>query len=82
MDAMEPDLPPTRSMYIHKEEVMADDLSKRGSQDRSRISIHEDYEVRYWSKKFGVSAEKLKAAFRRLAIQLSCRKRVEGIIYL
>jgi hypothetical protein len=40
---------------------MADDLSKRGSQDRSRINIHEDYEVRYWSKKFGVSANRLKA---------------------
>jgi hypothetical protein len=30
---------------------MADDLSKKGSQDRSRVNIHEDYKVRYWSKK-------------------------------
>jgi Protein of unknown function (DUF3606) len=45
---------------------MADDLSKRGSQDRSRINIHEDYEVRYWSTKFGVSS---RLPFRRLAIQ-------------
>jgi hypothetical protein len=45
---------------------MADDLSKRDSQDRSRISVHEDYEVRYWSKKFGVSADKLKAAVQRV----------------
>jgi uncharacterized protein DUF3606 len=45
---------------------MADDLSKRGSQDRSRINVHEDYEVRYWSKKLGVSANKLKAAVQKV----------------
>ena len=33
---------------------MADDLSNRGSPDRDRISVNEDYEVRDWAKKFGV----------------------------
>jgi hypothetical protein len=37
---------------------MADDLSNRG-QDRSRISMSEDYEVRYWTKALGVSKEEL-----------------------
>jgi len=32
---------------------MSDDPKKRGSQDRSRINTHEEYEVRYWSNKFG-----------------------------
>jgi hypothetical protein len=41
---------------------MSDDKSKVGSPDRDRINTHEDYEVRYWSEKFGVSKEKLKAA--------------------
>jgi Protein of unknown function (DUF3606) len=41
---------------------MADKPSKRGPQDRSRINTSEDYEVRYWSRKFGVSPETLKAA--------------------
>jgi len=41
---------------------MSDDKSKTGSPDRDRINVHEDYEVRYWTQKFGVSAEKLKAA--------------------
>jgi hypothetical protein len=41
---------------------MSDDKSKVGSPDRDRINTHEDYEVRYWSKKFGVSEEELKAA--------------------
>jgi len=41
---------------------MSDNKSKVGSPDRDRINIHEDYELRHWSKKFGVSAEQLKAA--------------------
>jgi len=41
---------------------MSDDKSKAGSPDRERINTQEDYEVRYWSKKFGVSAAQLKAA--------------------
>jgi hypothetical protein len=38
---------------------MADDLTNRGPQDRSRISTTEDYEVRYWTKALGVSKEEL-----------------------
>jgi len=41
---------------------MADDKSKRGGQDRSRINMHEDYEVRYWTEKFGVSKDELQRA--------------------
>jgi len=29
---------------------MADDTSKRGGQDRTRINLSEDYEVQYWTK--------------------------------
>jgi hypothetical protein len=38
---------------------MSDDKTKRGPQDRSRISISEDYEVRYWTEALGVSRERL-----------------------
>ena len=38
---------------------MADDLTNRGPQDRSRISMSEDYEVRYWTKALGLSKEEL-----------------------
>jgi len=44
---------------------MPDDKNKRGRQDRNRINMNEDYEVRYWSQKFGVTKEELKAAVRR-----------------
>lgn len=43
---------------------MSDDKTKSGGQDRTRISLTEDYEVRDWSKKFGVSEEELKAAVK------------------
>ena len=28
---------------------MADDLKNRGAQDRSRVNVHEDCEVRFWT---------------------------------
>jgi hypothetical protein len=45
---------------------MPDDLSNRGPQDRARINIGEEYEVRYWSQKFGVSPEQLEAAVQKV----------------
>jgi hypothetical protein len=41
---------------------MADDKTNRGPQDASRIDMHEDYEVAYWTKKFGVSKVELESA--------------------
>lgn len=43
---------------------MADDKTIRGPQDRTRINLSEDYEVRYWTKKFGVTKEQLEAAVK------------------
>lgn len=45
---------------------MSDDKSKTGGPDRQRINLGEDYEVRDWSKKFGVSEEQLRAAVKRV----------------
>ena len=39
-----------------------DDKHKKGSADRKRIALDEDYEVRYWTQKLGVSREELEAA--------------------
>ena len=41
---------------------MADNLEQRGPQDRARINVHEAWERRWWSKKFGVSEDDLRAA--------------------
>ncbi|SDA36053.1 DUF3606 domain-containing protein [Sphingomonas sp. NFR15] len=43
---------------------MADDKTLRGPQDSSRVALGEDYEVAYWSKKFGVSRDKLAEAVK------------------
>lgn len=39
-----------------------DDLKKKGPQDRSKINMHEDYEVRYWTRELGVTREQLQRA--------------------
>jgi hypothetical protein len=41
---------------------MSDDLKNKGPQDRARINIHEEHEVQYWTKKFGVTEDQLKKA--------------------
>jgi hypothetical protein len=41
---------------------MSDDKSKTGGPDRQRINTSEEYEVRDWSKKLGVTPEQLKDA--------------------
>jgi hypothetical protein len=45
-----------------KEASMADNKTLRGPQDSSRIAMGEDYEVAYWTDKFGVSQDKLQQA--------------------
>jgi hypothetical protein len=48
---------------------MADDLKKAGGQDRSRINVNETYELAHWSKKFGVTKERLKEAVQAVGTQ-------------
>jgi hypothetical protein len=39
---------------------MADDRTKPGEPDRSRINLNEDYEVRYWCKELRVTPDELR----------------------
>jgi hypothetical protein len=45
---------------------MADDKTIRSGADRTRIDVSEDYECRYWSERFGVSADELKRAVQKV----------------
>ena len=45
---------------------MSDDKTQTGGQDRQRISLLEDYEVRDWAEKFGVSQDALRDAIARV----------------
>lgn len=58
---------------------MSDDLTKRGPADRSRINVNEEWELRWWTKEFGVSAEKLKAAVKAVGVSVAKVKAHLGI---
>jgi len=45
---------------------VSDDKSKSGDQDRELISLTEEYEVRDWAKKFGVTQAALRKAVRKV----------------
>jgi len=45
---------------------MSDDKTKPGGQDRKLINLSEDYEVRDWAEKFGVTEQALRDAVGRV----------------
>ena len=45
---------------------MSDDLSKKGQQDRNRIDVSEEHELRYWTEKFHVSPDELRSAVQKV----------------
>ena len=47
---------------------MSDNLKQRGPQDRTRINVHESWELAYWAEKFNVSHERLKKAVETVGV--------------
>jgi hypothetical protein len=47
---------------------MPDNKENRGPEGRNRINVHEDYEVTYWTKKFGVNSDVLYAAVKAVGV--------------
>jgi hypothetical protein len=45
---------------------MADSPTMTRPQDAQRVNVHQDHELRYWSDKFGVSAERLREAVKQV----------------
>lgn len=45
---------------------MADDLSKSGPRDDTRINTDQPHELAYWSEKLGVSREAVRAAVTKV----------------
>lgn len=39
---------------------MSDDLNNRGAQDRARINLSEEHEVRYWTETLGIPEAELR----------------------
>jgi hypothetical protein len=50
---------------------MSDDLTNRGSQDRSRINVNESHELRYWTKELGVTEAQLRAAVQAVGVSVT-----------
>ena len=43
-----------------------DNLTKKDQPDRSKINMHEDHEVKYWTKELGVTREQLQKAIDKV----------------
>jgi Protein of unknown function (DUF3606) len=65
-------------LIVERRDDMADDKSKRGPQDASRINVHEDYEVAYWTDKFGVGKAELEAAVKKVGVSAEAVARELG----
>jgi len=57
---------------------MADDLRNRGPQDDARVNVNQDWEVAYWTKKFGVSEAKLREAVKAVGVMVVDVKKYLG----
>ena len=44
---------------------MPDGTEDRGPQDRARISLEQDHEIRYWTDKLGISKLSSKRSWQR-----------------
>ena len=47
---------------------MADNLKDKGPPDRTRVNIHEAWEIEWWTKKWNVTAAQLKAAVTAVGV--------------
>ena len=45
-----------------------DNKTKTAPQDAQRINVNEDYEVAYWTNKFGCTPEELKNAVKKVGV--------------
>jgi hypothetical protein len=60
------------------EAKMADDLKNRGAQDRARVNVNEEHEVRYWTEKWGVTKEQLAKAVQKAGVSVEAVARELG----
>ena len=58
---------------------MSDNLQKSGPQDRSRINVHEEWEVRHWTEALGVTREELERAVAEVGVSANAvREHLKG----
>ena len=52
--------------------------TERGAQDRARINVNEDHEVRYWTQALKVSEEKLREAVAAVGVSADAARQQLG----
>lgn len=57
---------------------MSDDLKNRGPADRSRINVHEAWELRWWTQHLGVTESQLRAAVAAVGVSVAAVRKHLG----
>ena len=57
---------------------MPDNKELTGPQDATRVNVNERYEVAYWTRKWNVSEEQLRAAVSRAGVSAEAVARALG----
>jgi len=57
---------------------MSDDLKNRGAQDRARINVNEEHELRYWTKELSVTEAQLREAVKAVGVSVDAVKKHLG----
>jgi hypothetical protein len=58
---------------------MSDNLKNRVQPDRSKINMHEDYEVKYWTHALGISKEALQKAVDKVGNSAAAVRKELGL---
>lgn len=58
---------------------MSDNLTKRHQPDRSKINMHEDYEVKYWTHALGKTREELQKAVDKVGNSAAAVRKELGV---
>ena len=55
-------------------------LTKKDQRDRSKMNMHEDFEVKYWTKELGVSREELQRAVDKVGNSAAAVRKELGLL--
>jgi 3-oxoacyl-[acyl-carrier-protein] synthase III len=61
-------------------EERMDNLTKKDQPDRSKINMHEDYEVKYWAKELGVSKDELQKTVDKVGNSAAAVRKELGLM--
>jgi predicted RNA-binding protein YlqC (UPF0109 family) len=57
-----------------------DNLTKKDQRDRSKINMHEAYEVKYWTKELGVSKDDLQKVIDKVGNSAAAVRKELGVM--